>query len=51
MTIDEATTAALKIGAPQSWLTHLTFQIDHETWSAKLPAGVQLAYDGLKLVL
>ncbi|MGE9292725.1 MAG: MBL fold metallo-hydrolase [Puniceicoccales bacterium] len=51
MTIGEATEAALKIGAPQNWLTHLTFQVDHATWEAKLPETVHLAYDGLKLTL
>ncbi|MEM9227001.1 MAG: MBL fold metallo-hydrolase [Verrucomicrobiota bacterium] len=51
MTIEQAIAAAQKIGAPQSYLTHMTFQIDHDTWSAKLPEGVELAYDGLTLQL
>jgi len=51
MTVDEAVAAAQKIGAPQSWLTHMTFFVDHETWSAKLPEGVHLAYDGLSIHL
>jgi phosphoribosyl 1,2-cyclic phosphate phosphodiesterase len=51
MNIDEACAAAVAIGAPVSYLTHLTHRIGHAEWSAKLPAGVQLAYDGLRLKL
>ncbi len=51
MNIDEACTAAAEIGAPLSYLTHLTHRIDHADLTAKLPAGVQLAYDGLRLKL
>jgi len=51
MNIDEACAAAAEIGAPKTYLTHLTHGVDHEEWSAKLPAGVQLAHDGLRLVL
>ena len=51
MNIAEACAAAAEIGAPATYLTHLTHGIEHETWSRKLPAGVQLAYDGLRLQL
>lgn len=51
MNIAEACAAAAEIGAPVSYLTHLTHRIDFEEWSRKLPAGVQLAYDGLRLSL
>lgn len=51
MTIEEAVETALKMAAPQTWLTHMTFQVDHDTWSAKLPEGIRLAYDGLTLSL
>ncbi|MFI5337411.1 MAG: MBL fold metallo-hydrolase [Opitutales bacterium] len=51
MSISEACAAAAEIGAPASYLTHLTHAVEHETWSRKLPAGVQLAYDGLRLQL
>ena len=51
MNIEEACAVAAEIGAPVSYLTHLTHAIDHETWSSKLPVGVQLAYDGLRLKL
>lgn len=49
MNIEEACAAAAEIGAPTSYLTHLTHQIEYEEWSKKLPAGVLLAYDGLRL--
>jgi phosphoribosyl 1,2-cyclic phosphate phosphodiesterase len=49
MNIAEACAVALEIGAPLSYLTHLTHLIEHSEWSAKIPAGVQLAYDGLRL--
>ncbi|HVU15971.1 MAG TPA: MBL fold metallo-hydrolase [Candidatus Didemnitutus sp.] len=51
MNMAEATAAAAAIGAPKSLLTHLTHRIDHAEWEAKLPAGVGLAYDGLRVVL
>lgn len=51
MNIDEACVAAAEIGAPVTYLTHLTHGIDHETWSRKLPVGVRLAHDGLRIAL
>ncbi|MBL9216706.1 MAG: MBL fold metallo-hydrolase [Opitutaceae bacterium] len=51
MNIEEACTAAAEIGAPVSYLTHLTHGVEHEAWSRKLPAGVRLAHDGLRLNL
>jgi phosphoribosyl 1,2-cyclic phosphate phosphodiesterase len=51
MSIDEALVVAKEIAAPLTYLTHMTHHVDHETWSAKLPTGVGLAYDGLRLQL
>ncbi len=51
MSIAEACAAAAEIGGKTSYLTHLTHRIEHEEWSRKLPAGVQLACDGLRLKL
>ena len=51
MNIDEACAVAAEIAAPVTYLTHLTHTIDHAIWEAKLPAGVRLAYDGLRLQL
>jgi phosphoribosyl 1,2-cyclic phosphate phosphodiesterase len=49
MNIDEACAAAAEIGGKSTYLTHLTHRIEHTEWTQKLPQGVQLAYDGLRL--
>lgn len=51
MNIEEACAAAALIGAPVSYLTHLTHRIEYSAWSRRLPKGVALAYDGLRLML
>ena len=51
MCIAEACVVAAEIGAPVTYLTHLTHTVDHAAWNAQLPAGVQLAHDGLRLRL
>ncbi|MEO7597413.1 MAG: MBL fold metallo-hydrolase [Opitutus sp.] len=51
MSIPEAIAFAAEIGAPMTWLTHLTHLNDHATTDAELPLGVRLAYDGLRLTI
>lgn len=51
MSIDEAVVVAAQIGAPRTWLTHLTHLSDHAETEAALPPSVRLAYDGLRIVL
>jgi hypothetical protein len=37
------------MGSPLSFLTHMTFMVDHEATEAELPENVRLAYDGLRV--
>jgi len=51
MNIGEACAAAAAIGAPVTYLTHLTHRIEHAEQESRLPPGVRLAYDGLRVKL
>lgn len=46
-TLDEAVNQAFKIGAENTWFTHMSHQIGlHDEVNAALPSNMQLAYDG-----
>ena len=46
--LEEAVSVVRSLGVPNACLTHISHQLGlHETVSSELPAGIQLAYDGL----
>jgi phosphoribosyl 1,2-cyclic phosphate phosphodiesterase len=49
--LDEAVRAAKRIGARRTYFTHMSHDLDHEATNAMLPAGIELAYDGLRIPL
>lgn len=48
-TVSEALDAVARIAPRRAFLTHMTHDLGHASTSARLPPGVQLAYDGLVL--
>jgi len=51
-TLSEATDIAKKVGARQTYFTHMSHQIGfHDEVCAELPNGIDLAYDGLQITL
>jgi phosphoribosyl 1,2-cyclic phosphate phosphodiesterase len=51
LSIGEAVEAARRVGAPRTYLIHLTHQTGHAELEASLPAGIAPAYDGLTITL
>jgi phosphoribosyl 1,2-cyclic phosphate phosphodiesterase len=49
--VSEAIDAAARIGADRTYFTHICHDLPHAETCARLPAGVQLAYDGQVLEL
>jgi phosphoribosyl 1,2-cyclic phosphate phosphodiesterase len=47
--VDEAVAMAMRIGARQTWFTHIAHDLGHEATNDTLPPGMALAYDGLEL--
>jgi len=49
--LDEAISFAKKVGAEMTYLVHMNHELEHTETNAKLPANIQLAYDGLEVEL
>jgi phosphoribosyl 1,2-cyclic phosphate phosphodiesterase len=47
--LDEALAAAQRAGARHTYLTHMCHDLPHAATCARLPARIQLAYDGLQV--
>ena len=50
-TVKQAVEWAERIGARQTWLTHIAHELGHEATNRILPPGVALAYDGLEVAV
>jgi phosphoribosyl 1,2-cyclic phosphate phosphodiesterase len=42
---------ARRIGARRTFFTHIAHELGHEITNRLLPAGMELAYDGLELAV
>lgn len=49
MSIAESVDALRRIGARQSFLTHMCHNVEHAETGASLPPGIALSYDGLRI--
>jgi phosphoribosyl 1,2-cyclic phosphate phosphodiesterase len=48
-TVEEALEAIARVAPAHAYLTHMSHDLGHAETNARLPAGVELAYDGLSL--
>lgn len=51
LTLSDAVALARRIGARQTWFTHISHDLPHAATNATLPGGMALAWDGLSLDL
>lgn len=49
MTVEQSLAAAERIGARRTLFTHMSHELEHAGTCARLPRGVDLAYDGLEI--
>jgi phosphoribosyl 1,2-cyclic phosphate phosphodiesterase len=47
LSVSEAVDAAARVGARETWLTHLTHRTAHAELEKELPNGIAPAFDGL----
>ena len=50
-TVKQAVEWAQRIGARQTWLTHIAHELGHQETNRTLPPGIALAYDGLEVAV
>jgi phosphoribosyl 1,2-cyclic phosphate phosphodiesterase len=50
-TLDQAIATARELNAKRTLFTHMSHDLEHEATNALLPAGMELAYDGLRVPL
>lgn len=50
-TLDQAVEIAARLGAKQTYFTHVSHELEYERTNANLPEGMELAYDGLRIPL
>ena len=49
--VDQALEVVARVKPRQTYLTHISHTLEHEATNARLPKGVELAYDGLRVPL
>jgi phosphoribosyl 1,2-cyclic phosphate phosphodiesterase len=49
--VEQSIAWAKRIGARQTWLTHVSHELGHEETNRALPAGIALAHDGLEVTV
>lgn len=49
LSVDEVVAFANRVEAKQTWITHISHELDHEETNAYLPPHVRMSYDGLEL--
>lgn len=47
--VDQALEVIARVRPRRAFLTHISHSLEHETTNARLPAGVELAWDGLRV--
>jgi phosphoribosyl 1,2-cyclic phosphate phosphodiesterase len=47
--VEQSVEWSRRIGAKQTWFTHISHDLGHEETNRMLPEGVRLAYDGLSV--
>jgi phosphoribosyl 1,2-cyclic phosphate phosphodiesterase len=48
-TVEQSLAWSRRIGAKQTWFTHIAHELSHEETNQSLPEGVRLSYDGLSV--